>query len=441
MKLKATTVAVSAALSMMALTENAGAVPIVKSVEFVGMDAPSTVDERADIYTKAQMKVTYINGKSLTFDLQYHALMNTTDDVSGNIVGGLFDHLDQPITDAYGQMASDAPDGNSLMDIRGMRAAYPWKSWPLALVTHFEYREVPPGYPDYLTAPYTSYWSKLPATMGLSRIDQDKRSGALAVTGYEHISFAGVHGGWIHCAASLSPWNTHLGSEEYEPDAKVRGGFAPKATDSDDTTDIDSFSQYYFGDKTAANPYHYGLVPEVTVRRNGAASVEKHYALGRIARELADVQPDWRTVYMGDDGAYTGLFMFVADRWGDLSKGTLYAAKWSQITDANGGSANLSWIRLGHASDEDIKAMVDRGIEFGDIFDVSNSDPGDASYTEVKTYMGAEWLRLKPGKDGCRLPRDPALCCASGCYHRVLQDGRRHAQRERQEGLRGDLPC
>jgi hypothetical protein len=61
----------------------------------------------------------------------------------------------------------------------------------------------------------------------------------------------------------------------------------------------------------------------VTVRRDGSTTVEKHYALGRIARELVDVQADLRTAYMGDDGNYTGLFMFVADRARDLSKGTL----------------------------------------------------------------------------------------------------------------------
>ena len=75
-----------------------------------------------------------------------------------------------------------------------------------------------------------------------------------------------------------------------------------KAPGSDDATDIDSFSHYYFGDGTAhvpdlaspadptkgtlarsttANPYHYGLVPEVTVDRDGKGTVVKHYAPGR----------------------------------------------------------------------------------------------------------------------------------------------------------------
>jgi secreted PhoX family phosphatase len=315
--------------------------------------------------------------------------------VGGNVVGGLVDSRGIPLTDSFGPLASDAPDGNSLLEIPGLRAADPARSHGLALVTQFEYRELPPNYPAVTT--YESYWSKLPAAMGLSRIDQDRRTGALQLTGYENVDFSRVKGGWIHCASSVTPWNTHLGSEEYEPDAKVRGGAAPKAADSDDGTDIDGFSRAWFGQAPTANPYDYGLVPEVKVRRDGTTTVVKHRALGRFARELADVQPDGRTVYMGDDGAYTGLFLFVADEKNDLSEGTLYAGKWTQTSDANGGAATLSWIRLGHAHDEELQALVDRGIRFQDIFDVSNVDPADPTFKKVKTYAGTEWLRLKPG--------------------------------------------
>jgi hypothetical protein len=62
----------------------------------------------------------------------------------------------------------------------------------------------------------------------------------------------------------------------------------------------------------------------------------------------------------------------------------------------NGGSSNLSWVRLAHASDDEIKDMVDGGIKFGNIFNVSNADPGDATLKKIKTYTGTEWLRLKP---------------------------------------------
>lgn len=401
MKQKTLVIAISLALSSLAVAGQAFAGSegqhehsVVKSVEFIGMNAPSTPAEKADVYTTAQIKVSYQNGKSRTYALKYHQLMATTDVIRRRVVGGLYDGNNTPLYDALGQITSDAPDGNSLMVVPGMQAANPSKSHALALVTQYEYRGLPPA---GLTG---DFWSKLPATMSLAKIDQNKRSGALEVVDYDNISFSGVNGLWIPCASSLSPWNTHLGSEEYEPDAKTREGIA-KATGSQDGTDINSFSSYFFGNPATANAYHYGLVPEVTVKRDGTTSVEKHYALGRFARELADVQPDGKTVYMGDDGAYTGLFMFVADKAKDLSVGTLYAGKWMQTSavGSDGGAANLVWVKLGHASDAGIKKMVDAGIKFSDIFTVSNTDPVDLSYTKVQTYMGTEWLKLKPGME------------------------------------------
>lgn len=393
MLMKVLSIAVVSALGLVN-TNTAFAAAAASSVEFIGMAPPSTAAEKADIYTSASVKVTYSNGRSKTYDLKYHQLMATTDVINGRVVGGLYDVNDNPIYDAEGHISSDAPDSNSLIDVPGLRAAEPRRNNALALVTQYEYRGVAPA---GLTG---DFWSKLPAAMSLASIDQDKRSGALEVTAYSNISFAEVNGLWIPCAGSLTPWNTHLGSEEYEPDAKTREGI-PAAGDSGDGTDINSFSSFFFGDPDTANAYHYGLVPEVRVQRDGSTSVEKHYALGRIARELADVQPDGRTVYMGDDGGFTGLFMFIADRTNNLSEGTLYAGKWNQTSPdgTDGGEADLSWIKLGHASDAEIKTLVDGGIRFSDIFAVSNSDPGDAAYTMVHTYMGTEWLQLKPGME------------------------------------------
>lgn len=366
----------------------------VKSVEFIGMAAPATAEEKSDVYTKAQMQVTYQNGKTDTFKLNYHQLMATTELINGKVVGGLQDVNDAPLTDWNGQMASDAPDGTSLLDIPGMRAADPAKSRPLAMVTQYEYKELPPN--DGVST--GSFWSKLPALMSLTTLDQNKRTGALEVVDYSPISFSAVYGGWIHCGSTLSGWNTHVGAEEYEPDAKIWEGL-PKAADSDDGTAIDSFSKYYFGDAAIANPYHYGLVPEVTVARDGSTKVVKHYAPGRFAREMQEIASDNRTVIGGDDGKNTGLFMFVADTAKDLSAGTVYAAKVTQSSAVNGGSFALQWIKLGHATDAEIQELVDNGIKFSDIFDVALSDPDDATFTQVVTYMGTEWLRLKPGME------------------------------------------
>ncbi len=367
----------------------------IRSVEFVGMQPPSSPEQKASIYTAAKAKVTYVNGRSETLDLAYHQLMATGEKVNGKVVGGLIDAAGKPLLDDKGQIASDAPDGQSLMQVPGLKAASPRASNPLALVTHYEYRALPPT-----GAAFTAkdYWSKLPATMSLARVDQNKSTGALSVTDYSTINFASIAGLWIPCAGSLSPWGTHLGSEEYEPDAKVRGG-APAASDTGDSTDIASFSRFYFGDEKRANPYNYGIVPEVRVQRDGSTKVEAHYAMGRIARELVDVQDDGRTAYMGDDGGFTGLFMFVADRKNDLSAGTLYAGKWTQTSPVgtDGGSAKLSWVKLGHGSDSEIKKLVAGGITFRDIFEASNTDPGTPGFTKVHTYVGTEWLKLKPG--------------------------------------------
>ena len=262
------------------------------------------------------------------------------------------------------------------------------------MVTQFEFKDLPPN--DGVST--GGFWSKLPAVMGLTLLDQDPASGLLAAKAYRPIDFSGVNGGWIHCGSTLSAWNTHIGSEEYEPDAKVRGGGMP-ADDSDDRTDIASFSQYYFGDAATANPYHYGLVPEITVGADGGTRVVKHHAPGRYAREMQIMAADDRTAIGGDDGKNTGLFMFVADKAADLSAGTLYAAKVTQTSAENGGSFDLDWIRLGHASNAEIEALVKGGVRFSDIFDVSNTDPNDSSFQKVRTYNGTEWLRLKPGME------------------------------------------
>jgi secreted PhoX family phosphatase len=397
MKLKKIGVAVVAAMSLGTLGAalsgcNSDGKTLV-SVEFIGMDAPATAQQKADMYSAAKVKYSYDDGSSQIYDLAYHQLFATTDSVAGNIVGGLFNSAGAALTDRDGQMASDAPDGTSLMRIADLAISGIGGN-PLAMVTQFEYKALAPN--D--GASTGDFWSKLPAAMGLTLLDQNKTSGLLNAKRYQNINFSGVKGGWIHCGSTLSAWNTHVGSEEYEPDAKVRGG-GTKAADSDDATDINSFSQYYFGAAATANPYHYGLVPEVTVSKDGTASVVKHHAPGRLAREMQIGADDNKTFIAGDDGKNTGLFMFVADKEKDLSAGSLYAAKVTQTHAANGGSYNLQWIKLGKSNDAEIKALVDGGITFGQIFDVANTDPNDATYKKVTTYMGTEWLRLKPNME------------------------------------------
>jgi secreted PhoX family phosphatase len=108
--------------------------------------------------------------------------------------------------------------------------------------------------------------------------------------------------------------------------------------------------------------------------------------------------PDERTALMGDDATNGGLFMFVADKARDLSAGTLYVAKWHQKTAQNGGSANISWIRLGHAKSSEIKALADN-LTAADILDVKTSDPVNASYTKIPFSGKDNWVKFVPGME------------------------------------------
>jgi secreted PhoX family phosphatase len=69
---------------------------------------------------------------------------------------------------------------------------------------------------------------------------------------------------------------------------------------------------------------------------------------------MALVMPDSQTVYFGDDGTDRVLYKFTAAKAGDLSEGTLYAAKITQDKE----TLNLKWIELGSAKDDDIAAAI-----------------------------------------------------------------------------------
>lgn len=196
------------------------------------------------------------------------------------------------------------------------------------------------------------------------------------------LDFSHVHGGWVHCAGSVTPWGTHLGSEEYEPDAKQWR--------DDNSSEYNAAMATYFGPTANAltdmNPYDYGYPVEVDVQSFGEATVTKHYAMGRIALELACVLPDGKTAYMSDDGTNVGLFRFVANAEGNLSAGTPWAAQWNQKSGAGLGAAKLNWISLGEANDREVMVWIGK-YRFADIFD--EADPVDGSCPEGYTSINA----------------------------------------------------
>ncbi len=51
-------------------------------------------------------------------------------------------------------------------------------------------------------------------------LKQDKETCKLSVISSAPTNFSDWGGLWTPCAGSVSPWNTHLGSEEYEPNGE-----------------------------------------------------------------------------------------------------------------------------------------------------------------------------------------------------------------------------
>ena len=242
--------------------------------------------------------------------------------------GTLFDTDGNPLMDAGEVVYSNSNDFNSLIQGADGR---------LYLISHFESR---------------------PGAVYQTLLNQEA-DGTLTPVATRPIDFSGVRGGWVHCAGSKTPWESHLGSEEYEPDAV-------QFLNSNTVGSYEAAMSLYFGGdgtsdsaKATMNPYDYGFPIEVKVGADGIATVEKRYAMGRSANELSYVMPDQKTAYITDDGTNTALYMFVADTAGDLSAGTLYIAKWVQReANAEGGKASIRWINLGHATDAEIAAAL-----------------------------------------------------------------------------------
>ncbi|NIK76986.1 hypothetical protein FHS15_002111 [Paenibacillus castaneae] len=361
----------------------------IKSVEFVGMTAPATAEDMAKAYSGASLKVTFTNGTVQNFPLTYKTMFKSTDVINGTPAGLAIDVngnpiMDKSVADKPVPYVSDGPDSNSLFSVKGAQKTA-LNGNPLSLLTHYEYI-------THDNAGNGAY-GMIPASMSLSTIDQNKKTGELKVMDVKKVDFSEVGGLWIPCNGSLTPWNTHLSSEEYEADARVF------EKDSKQTF-VESFTKlYYQDDNKVGNPYANGYIPEVTVHSDNSTAVVKHYSMGRFSHELGKVAPDRRTVLFGDDGGNTMMFMYVADKAEKLSAGILYAAKWIQTSDKDGGAADLQWIKLGHASDSEIKTYIDKGITFSDIFETADKDT--EGFRKIKTYPSGkiEWLKVKPGME------------------------------------------
>ncbi len=246
----------------------------------------------------------------------------------------------------------------------------------------------------------------------ITKLAQDG-SGNLSAVSTRSVDFSDVYGTYVNCAGMTTPWNTHLGSEEYElpmalfnPAAKNHAWFENVIHNAR----MRAIADYNKIENTATNAaylgYMFGWIPEIAITSaDGQQTVKKHFAMGRFSHELAYVMPDERTVYLSDDGTNVGLFLFIADKARDLGAGTLYAARWVQISGAGAGAAKIEWINLGHATSDEIRAAIERKTTFADMFERAAPLDADAGtcpegYTSTNTGdAGLLCTRLKPGMD------------------------------------------
>ncbi|WP_024954182.1 PhoX family protein [Sulfurospirillum arcachonense] len=318
------------------------------SISFQEVSVPTTDKEKREV--RASKEVT-IDGK--TYPIDFHTILRSGEKSGSGTFGLLFDKKGNTIRNTDGSLRiSNSNDYTSLLPV----------GEKIFMVNHFESR---------------------PAAMYLTELEQQK-DGNLKAINTRNIDFSQFNGLWVPCAGSITPWNTHIGSEEYEPNAaKVKENGSINAY-------YDAMGAYVNGDLNALNPYDYGWTPEIKVlNEKGDVKVTKHYAMGRFSHELAYVMPDNKTVFLTDDGTNVALFMFIADEEEKLDAGVLYAAKWIQQSSKNGGKAYLQWVNLGHATSDEIKLALDKKITFKDIFDSSKE------YPSINTTMGQENLKVK----------------------------------------------
>ncbi|WP_373031693.1 alkaline phosphatase PhoX [Sulfurovum sp.] len=368
----------------------------VKSITFSPVALSSTDDEKKVMRVSDTLTVTYSDDTSKEYPLSYKVLAKMGDEIGNGKLGLMTDINDDPILKGGEEDISDGPDGNSLIEVGGKHY----------LVTHME------------EAPGELYNTEVTVENGLFKAVDTKP-----------VDLSAMGGTIINCASSKTTYGSHLGGEEdyalnsifadrtspfYHDCALDGSGTLTSGESSGFCAYVDGMNKYlgdanidknngYNGD--SFSPYNYGYIVEVQPQADGSTKSAKHYVTGKYTPELATMMPDGKTVYMSDDGTAKGLWKFVSDtKITDFQadwEGTLYAAKVVQTSDQNGGAFDLSWITLGHASDSEIKTMIDSKMKITDIFDIAKPDENGTCATGTKIYEDStlECITLKSGKE------------------------------------------
>ncbi len=153
---------------------------------FKGIEAPATDSEKRAIRVSPSV---WIDGRD--HPVAYHTILRSGDRSGSGTFGQLIDQNADPLPSGQGGAFSSYNDFSSLIPA----------GETLFLVSHFE---------------------ETPGAIYLTRLNQDKSTGELSASSTAPIDLSSAKGVWNPCAGSVTPWGTHLGSEEYEPDAAVR---------------------------------------------------------------------------------------------------------------------------------------------------------------------------------------------------------------------------
>ena len=253
---------------------------------------------------------------------EYQVLLQTGDALSdGRLAGGIYS-----VNDGQQILLSQKPDFNAFI----------------------------PTNEDGTTGFLYTAWEDRPAGISQVEIQWNPTSNQWDVLSSQMLNLSSINGGWVLCFGTVSPWGSPLFSEELY---------------FDDTEDWNNPNYRYHNDQVRLetylgnypNPYDYGFIIEMEEAETSSPELTRHYTMGRYSHENAQVMPDNKTVYLSDDGYDTVLYKFIADTAGDLSKGTLYAAKLTQddTYDSSTTGFDVDWIELGSSSNSEILSWID----------------------------------------------------------------------------------
>ena len=253
---------------------------------------------------------------------EYQVLLQTGDALSdGRLAGGIYS-----VNDGQQILLSQKPDFNAFI----------------------------PTNEDGTTGFLYTAWEDRPAGISQVEIQWNPTSNQWDVLSSQMLNLSSINGGWVLCFGTVSPWGSPLFSEELY---------------FDDTEDWNNPNYRYHNDQVRLetylgnypNPYDYGFIIEMEEAETSSPELTRHYTMGRYSHENAQVMPDNKTVFLSDDGYDTVLYKFIADTAGDLSKGTLYAAKLTQddTYDSSTTGFDVDWIELGSSSNSEILSWID----------------------------------------------------------------------------------